>query len=473
MKKYYVTTPIYYVNDVPHIGHLCTTLVADFIARYFRLNNYDVFFLTGTDEHGLKVAQAAKKKNLSPQKFCDQVSARFQETWKKLNISHDYFIRTTDSKHKKIASQIIQKIYDKGDIYQDTYEGLYCIGCEKFLTETDLVNDKCPLHPPEKTIHQKEENWFFKLNKYIPQIIKLIKNDKTNYVFPQSKRKEVLAKLKTGVHDISFSRASVDWGIPVPWDKTQTIYVWVEALLNYYTATRFLKEKKEFWPADLHLVGKEISWFHLVIWQAMLLSAGLPLPKKVFVHDFYIIDDKKISKSQGNKITPRELVDKFGVEGTRYLIASSFPANSDTNASMSRFTEKYNADLANGLGNLVSRIAKLGKSLKIINPKTNLSFYHQLENQLAKLDLSRALESIWLKKIDPCNLFLNQKKPWKQKPKEAKKTLTKIIKEIQQISFNLKPFLPQTAEKIEEIFTPGKLINSPTKPLFPRITPKI
>ncbi|MFH1602066.1 MAG: methionine--tRNA ligase [Candidatus Shapirobacteria bacterium] len=468
-KKYYLTTPIYYVNDVPHIGHLSTTLAADFLARYHRLKNYQVFFLTGTDEHGQKVAQAAEQKKLSPQEFTNQVSARFRQAWKELYISNDFFIRTTDPRHKKIASQIIQKIYDQGDIYQDTYEGLYCIGCEKFLTESDLVDGHCPFHPPEKTVSQKETNWFFKLSKYVPQIIELLENKKTNYAFPESKRKEVLAKLKTGVHDISFSRANVEWGVPVPWDKTQTVYVWVEALLNYYTATQFLPRKKNYWPADLHLLGKEIIWFHMVIWQAMLLSAKLPLPKKVFAHSFYIIDEKKISKSLGNMISPRELIDQFGAEGTRYLIASSFPDKNDTNVSLRKFKEKYNADLANNFGNLVSRVAKLTKDLKITNPKIKLNFYPQVENNLKKVDFNKALEFIWLKKIDKLNLILNQEKPWQQKETKAKAILIKIIKEIQLINYNLKPFLPETSSKIEKIFRPGKLTSLPQNPLFPRI----
>jgi len=468
-RNFYVTTPIYYVNDAPHIGHTSATVVADIIARYHRQNKENVFFLTGTDEHGAKIAQAAEKEGLAPQEFCNQISQRFQNAWKILNISNDFFIRTTDKRHKKIAADILTKIYKTGDIYKSTYKGLYCIGCEKFLTKTDLENGHCPLHPPDQTVEQEEENWFFKLSKYTPQIIKLIENDKTNYIFPEGKRHEVLAKLKAGVHDISFSRANVAWGIPVPWDKSQTIYVWVEALLNYYTATRFLEGKNKFWPADIHLVGKEILWFHTVIWQAMLLSIKIPLPKKVFAHSFYTVDNQKMSKSLGNVISPNQLIEKFGVDGARYLVASSFPDNNDADVGWGKFQEKYNADLANNLGNLISRTAKMAEKISLTNPKTKLEFYPQLESYLEKVNPAGALDFIWQKKIDNCNLLINKEQPWQQPPSKAKQTLTKIIKEIQNIAYNIKPFIPQTAERIEEIFSPNKPIKPPQKPLFPRI----
>ncbi|MBU1129803.1 methionine--tRNA ligase, partial [Patescibacteria group bacterium] len=336
-KKFYVTTPIYYINDVPHIGHTCTTAIADVMARYRRLKGDDVFFLTGTDEHGQKVAESAEKDGLKIKEYCDKVAPRFEKAWKDLNISFDFFIRTTDVRHKKVVCDLLQKVYDNGDVYKGKYEGLYCIGCEKFLTESDLVDGKCPIHPPEKTKEQSEENWFFKLSKYIPALIKLIENDETNYIFPEGKRAEVLAKLKAGVNDISISRANVKWGIPVPWDKSQTVYVWFDALINYYSATQFVEGKEKFWPADLHILGKEILWFHTVIWQAMLLSAGLMLPKKTYIHSFYMIDGRKMSKSLKNVITPKQLTDLFGVDGTRYLITSSFPAENDSDVGIGRF----------------------------------------------------------------------------------------------------------------------------------------
>ncbi len=469
-KKFYITTPIYYVNDVPHIGHTCTTIAADITARYHRLKDDNVFFLTGTDEHGAKVAEAAKKKGLTPQEFCNQISPRFQKTWQSLNISNDFFIRTTDPRHEKIVREIFQKLYDQGDLYKSKYEGLYCIGCEKFLTESDIENGRCPLHPPRQTVKQKEENWFFRLSKYVPQLIKLIENNKTNYIFPEGKRSEVLAKLKNGVHDISFTRAKVDWGIPVPWDKSQTIYVWVDALINYYSATQFLKNKNSFWPADIHVLGKEILWFHTVIWPAMLLSINLPLPKKTFVHSFYIMKNKKMSKSLGNLITPEELVERFGIDGTRYLIASSFPAHNDTNISINRYIKKYNADLANNLGNLVSRTAKLCEKNNIsFNQEPKTKFFNQFNKAINKFNLPAALNIIWnesAQSISSTNQLFTKKRIWELNSENKKKELKKIIKNLHNISFNLKPFMPQTADKIAETFS-GK-ITAP-KPLFPRI----
>jgi len=466
VKKYYVTTPIYYVNDVPHIGHSCTTLAADVLARYHRQLGEDVFFLTGTDEHGQKVAEEAEKAGLTPIEFCDKITPRFKKAWEGLNISFDYFIRTTDNRHGKIVQKLLQKIYDRGDIYKGKYEGLYCVGCEKFLTESDLVNEKCPLHPPEKTIKQSEENWFFKLSKYVPQLIDLIENEKTNYIFPKGKKSEILAKLKAGVRDTSVSRTNVEWGIPVPWDKSQTIYVWVDALINYYSATLFLKDKKDFWPADLHILGKEILWFHAVIWQAMLLSAGIKLPKKTYIHSFYVIDGQKMSKSLGNVISPGWLVEKFGVDGARYLVTSSFPTENDADIGIFRFVEKYNADLANNLGNLVSRLAKLGEKNEVEVEKVKGSFYPEVEKALDNCDTARALSFLWTEKLSRLNVKLNEEKPWTLSPEKAKPILKECIGKLLGVVFNIRPFMPETAEKIEKVFE-GKI--KATKILFPKI----
>ncbi len=469
-KTFYITTPIYYVNDAPHIGHTSTTVFADVIARYQRITGNEVFFLTGTDEHGAKITQAAEKAGLSPKEFCDSIAPRFEKIWEKLNISNDFFIRTTNPKHKKVVQNLINKIYQNGDIYKSVYQGLYCIGCEKFLTESDLENGRCPLHRPEQTVEQKEENWFFKLSKYIPKIVSLVEDEKTNYIFPEGKRQEVLSKLKAGVHDISISRANVDWGIPVPWDPSQTIYVWIDALINYYSATVFLAGKEKFWPANVHLLAKEILWFHTVIWQAMLIAADLPLPKKTFIHSFYIMDDKKMSKSLGNLIKPEEMIASFGVDGSRYLAAGSLPLEKDTNVSMARFKQRYNADLANGLGNLVSRTAKLCQK-NSFKPRGRFKpeFIQSAAEALEGLNPPRALEIIWNESengVAATNKLFNDKKIWELKGEKLENALEKVIANLLIIAHNLKPFMPETAEKIERVFIKGEKLD---KPLFPRV----
>lgn len=468
MKKFFVTTPIYYINDVPHIGHTCTTVAADILARTHKAIGDEVFFVTGTDEHGQKVAESAIKEGLKPQDYCDQISPRFKQAWQGLNIDFDFFIRTTDEGHQKIVGEVLQKIYDNGDVYKAKYEGWYCVGCEKFLTETDLVDKHCPLHPPEKTVWKTEENWFFKLSKYVPKLIKLIENDQTNYIFPEGKRSEVLSKLKSEVKDISLSREKVDWGIKVPWDETQTVYVWFDALINYYSATRLVENKKDFWPAQLHLLGKEILWFHTVIWQAMLLSAGLDLPQKTYTHSFYMIDGQKMSKSLGNVISPQQLVNLFGVDGTRYLIAGSFPNKNDSDIGIERFKEKYNADLANNLGNLISRVAKLSEGWQV-EQKESMVMDGQVIEKIDNLELDEALGYIFKKYIDKTNNYLNQQSPWKldKNDKKRQEILTESILNLRRAAVNLAPIIPQTSKQILEIFS-GE-IKPLEKPLFPRI----
>ncbi len=469
-KKFFVTTPIYYVNDRPHIGHLCTTLAADILARYHRLLGEKVFFLTGTDEHGAKIAEAAKENQQSPKDYCDQLAVDFERNWKKLNLSYDFFIRTTDPRHEKFVSKFIEKIYKNGDIYKGKYEGLYCIGCEKFLTDSELIDGCCPYHPSRKPIRQVEENYFFRLSKYQKEVEKIIQKN-IYHLVPENKKRETLNKIKKGLDDLSISRASVSWGIPLPWDKSQTIYVWFEALLNYFTATQFLNGKDIFWPPDLHIVGKEISWFHAVIWPAMLLSAELPLPKKLFIHSFYISRGQKMSKSIGNIIQPKQLINEFGLEATRYLIASTFPHSDDSDITMEYFKEKYNADLANGIGNLVQRVSVLCQmsNVKCQMSKPNFKFQnYNLYNQLLEeYKFNEALVWIW-EKINKLDKYVNDNKPWEKQGNERKIILEKPIFDLLEIAFLLQPFLPQTSQKITEIFF-SERIKAPTKPLFPRI----
>ena len=471
MKKFFVTTPIYYINDIPHIGHACTIVAADMVARLHRAKGEEVFFLTGTDEHGQKVSESAQKECCGTKEYCDKISPRFEDAWKKLNISNDFFIRTTDPRHEKVVTEVLQKIYDNGDVYKDKYEGLYCIGCEKFLTEVDLVDKHCNLHPPEKTVFKSEENWFFRLSKYAPEIIKLVENDETNYINPTGKRTEILAKLKAGVRDVSISRENVEWGIPTPWDKSQTVYVWFDALINYYSATQFLEDKKDFWPADLHLLGKEILWFHSVIWQAMLMSAKIELPKKTYTHSFYMVDGQKMSKSLGNVISPQQLIDLFGVEGTKYLIARSFPTENDSDVVTLRFKEKYNADLANNLGNLVSRVAKLAEGQSSPSPffdKTG-GFDSEFEKLIDNLKLDEAINLVFEKWIDSSNLKLNQTTPWKLEKENPERiaVLAECVKNIQTAAFHLQIVMPEVAEKIENCFK--NEVKPLAESLFPRI----
>ncbi|MBI2464777.1 methionine--tRNA ligase [Candidatus Shapirobacteria bacterium] len=464
-KSFYITTPIYYINDVPHIGHTCTTVAADIVARLHRQKNEDVFFLTGTDEHGQKVSECAEKMGLAPQVYCDKIVPKFIGAWKSLNISNDFFIRTTDPKHETVVSDLLTKIYEKGDVYKSKYEGWYCVGCEKFLTETDLVDGHCPLHPPEKTVKKSEENWFFKLSKYVPQIIEKIEND--NYIFPAGKKAEVLAKLKGGVTDISLSRENVSWGIPLPWDKSQTVYVWFDALINYYSATQFVEGKTDFWPADLHLLGKEILWFHTVIWQAMLLSADIGLPRRTFTHSFYMVDGQKMSKSLGNVISPQQLVDQFGVDGTRYLIARSFPSENDSDVGISRFAERYNADLANNFGNLVSRLCKLGEKLTVNSEELIVS--SNFSKLIDELSFDEAISWVFEEYIDKSNNRLNEVAPWKLESSDPLRIniLTECIKNLRTAANYLSCIMPNTCKTIEEVLT-GE-INALEKPLFPRV----
>jgi len=467
MNKYYITTPIYYVNDVPHSGHAYTTLAADILARYFRqkLGDKNVFFLTGTDEHGQKVAQAAKEKGVSPKEYADSVAPRFKDAWKLLNIEYDYFIRTTDPSHEKVVSELLQKIYDDGFIYKGSYKGLYCIGCEKFLTETELVDGKCPLHPNKEPVYQEEKNYFLKLSELSKKVLEKI--EKGEYeILPIERKNEVVGRLKQKVEDISISRAGVPWGIPVPWDKSQTIYVWVDALINYYSATRFVEGKEKYWPADLHLVGKDILWFHAVIWQALLIAAGIALPKKIFAHGYFTIDGQKMSKSLGNVISPEQLIDRYGVDGTRYLIISAYQLGDDGDISLQRFDAKYNADLADALGNLVSRVAKLCEKVEIDTPGPS-RIPEEYSKDLENFDLYGVLEVI-RGQVTSANRYIDKNEPWKiTDEKKLIGVLKTLAAKILDLANQLKPFIPETSEKIEKQFKGPKIKSG--SPLFPRL----
>lgn len=470
--KFYVTTPIYYANAEPHIGSAYATLSADIIARYYRIacGKENVLSLVGTDEHGQKIAEEAGAKGVEPKEYVDSLVPTFEAAWKSLNIDYDIFMRTTDSLHEYEAGNIIQKIYDKGFIYPGVYEGLYCVGCEKFLTEKDLVDGKCPLHPNKTPVFQREKNYFFKLSDFQSKLQLLFENDEV-IILPKHRKVEILNRIKDGLEDISVSREGVSWGIPVPWDKSHTIYVWVEALFNYYTATKIKEEWGRFWPADLHIVGKDIIWFHTVIWCALLLAAELPLPKMIFGHGFLTLKGQKISKSLGNVISPKELIDQYGVDGTRYLLASAATFGEDRDIGDGEFGEKYQADLANGLGNLVARIEVLAEKIGYEADSEIPEINPEVAGTIERNELDKGLDFIrsWITGLDK---YLNQERPWEKSASESKLILWTIIKgakgikSIKEIASSLRPYLPTTAEEILKRFN-GEVKKGPI--LFPRL----
>lgn len=461
MSKFFTTTPIYYVNDVPHIGHTYTTVAADVITRFHKILGKDARLLTGTDEHGAKITEAAKNHGKAPKEYADQIVEEFKKAWKLLNIDYVRFIRTTDEDHIKVAQKFLQKLYDKRaiDASPRLYKGLYCVGHEKFMSQEELVNGLCPDHQT-KPIEHAEENYYFRLSDYQDKLVDLISNDQIK-VRPETRKNEILGKLKQGLDDISISRASLEWGIPLPFDSKHTSYVWIEALINYYT----YGSQNNFWPADLHLVGKDILWFHTIVWGAMLLAIGEDLPKEVFAHGFFTIDGKKMSKTIGNVIKPEELVKKYGVDGTRYVLLSAFPFGEDGDFSWDVMDRMYNADLANGLGNLVSRVARLCEKINFEAEDFEKKFDPEVEKLLKEYKFNEALSWIW-KIIQRENQRINETKPWELKDLEAKEVLEELVRLIQDIAFNLKPFLPETAEKILKQFS-GQIKSQP--PLFPRI----
>jgi methionyl-tRNA synthetase len=357
---FYITTPIYYVNDEPHLGHAYTTVVADFVARFRRMQGRNVHFLTGTDEHGQKVLRSAEARGLSPKEWTDQIVPRWTETWKALDITNDDFIRTTEARHEVPVGKFFSELHERGHVYLGTYEGLYCVGCEDFKSPDELVDGKCPLHDVEPEVI-KEDNYFFRLSNYVDALIERFEGDERS-IMPESRRNEVLGKLRKGVEDLSVSRVSFDWGVPVPWDPDHVIYVWIDALQNYITAVGYGADEDRFnqvWPADIHFIGKDILWFHTVIWQAMLMALDLPLPRTVFAHGFLQVGGEKMSKSKLTGISPTDLTETFGIDGYRYYFLREISLGLDGEFSWESMAGRYNFDLANDLGNLAHRVISM------------------------------------------------------------------------------------------------------------------
>jgi methionyl-tRNA synthetase len=456
-EKFYVTTPIYYPNDVPHIGHAYTTIVADVLARWNSLQKKDVFFLTGTDDHGKKIAETAKSKNKSPKEFVDELVPAFKDAWKKLNIQYDRFIRTTDGDHEKIIQEVLQKIWDKDknkpeearDIYLGEYEGLYCVGCEAYYTEKDLEDGCCPIHK-KKVDKVKEESYFFRLSKYKDRLLELYKRN-PEFISPDFRKNEIVNRVEEGLRDLSISRTSFDWGVPLPFDEKHVCYVWFDALFNYYSATR--GQTKDFWPADVQLIGKDILWFHTVYWPAFLMSAGIELPKKIFAHGWWTFDKEKISKSRGKVINVDELIAITGnVDSVRYFLCRETPFGEDGDFSKKTLIDRHNGELANKLGNLVSRVSGLiekygvEKTENSLNSKLNLEKINKL---IEELKFDKSLDEIF-SFIDICNEYVQNKKPWET---EDKKVLYELKESILKIAELLEPFIPDSAEKIKEQFS--------------------
>lgn len=467
----YITTPIYYVNGDPHIGHAYTTIATDVLSRYYRKCGDDVFFLTGTDEHGAKIAAAAEKAGKKPQEFVDEFSQKYKSLWKKLNISYSQFFRTTDPGHEKIVQEFISKLQEKGFIEKRKYSGLYCIGCEKYLSEEELVGGKCPDH---KTVpvEQSEENYFFKLSKFEEKLVKIIEKKELE-ILPETRRNEILGKLRLGLEDISISRSSVQWGIPFPGDESQTIYVWVDALINYYSATEIFKTTDwEKHPADIHLMAKDILWFHAVIWPAMLLAYFdndvSKLPKKVFAHGFFTVGGEKMSKSRGNVINPVDIIEKYGADTIRYTLLREFPFGADGDISEEKIKLRYDRDLANELGNLLQRVLVMIKKYNIdVIPRCHPEEYStkDLNSNVESFHFDSALMQIW-DTIHKGNETIDKEKPWelaKTDTAKLSKVLSGEYQRLMVIASALEPFMPDTAKEMRR-----QLENLDPKPLFPR-----
>jgi len=476
-KKFYISTSIAYTNTPPHYGFALELVQADVIARYHRALGEDVFFLTGTDEHGKKVLKAAEEKREKPKEFVNKISAKFKALKKVLNLSNDDFIRTTDRKrHWPVVKKIWLKLKENGDIYKKKYRGFYCTGCEAFITKKDLKKGKCAIHQKEPELVE-EENYFFRLSKYSKEIGKIIARDKIK-IIPKSRKNEMLNFVKQGLEDISFSRPRKDlkWGIPVPNDNSQTIYVWADALVNYISAINYgSPEFKKYWPADIHCLGKDIQKFHTAIWPGMLLSLGLPLPKTIFVHGFITVGGQKISKSLGNIIDPFELVKKYGTDPVRYFLLREIPPTEDGDYTRQKFEARYNADLASGLGNLVARVITLARKLKIQNSKVKITIknsklkteinktWQNYKKALDEFRFNEALKTIW-GLIGFCDKLIEKTRPWENIEKKQS-TICNLQFAIKNIAEMLKPFLPETSEKIIK-----QLKTKKSKPLFPRLT---
>lgn len=480
MKKFYITTPIYYVNDEPHIGHAYTTVIADVIAKYYQLSGIPTFFLTGTDEHGTKIVDVATKHNLEPKQYCDMIVEKFKHEWQRLKIEYSNFIRTTDLYHEQTVQKVLQKMYENDDIYKSYYEGLYCIQCERFVSEEELTNGLCPDHGTKPVIH-KEENYFFKLSKYKEKIYQKIESEELK-IIPEIRQNEILGKLQLKVEDISISRKNLKWGIPLPFDTEQTTYVWIDALINYLSGIDYFHVKSttmdkfdfstdNFWPCDLHIIGKDILWFHAVIWPAMLLSVNLPLPKKILAHGFFTVEGKKMSKTLGNIVRPKELVDIFGVDATRLLVLSMFPVGSDGDFSLAMLKEQYNKSLADNYGNLVSRT--FGMISKYFSDRFEIQQLSSGVNEIISSYIKnyrRCFDELAIHKVADtalevasfANRYVQEQEPWvlfkNNQIQKLQQVLSDLLYCIKVTTLLLYPIMPEKTSNLLRYFVSDKTV---------------
>ena len=511
-EKFYITTPIYYVNDDPHIGHAYTTLAADILARWRRLQRHEVFFLTGTDEHGQKVEQAAAKRGVSPQRHADELVVHFQDLWKRLQVSNDDFVRTTEGRHTKVVQQVLQQLWDRKEIYEDTYEGWYCLPDERFWTEKDLVDGKCP-DCGRPVAPLAERNYFFKMGQYQERLKRHIREN-SRFIQPESRRNEVLGFLEKPLGDLFISRpkSRLAWGIPIPFAPDYVTYVWLDALVNYISIPGYATDPDRFqkwWPADLHLVGKDILTTHAVYWSTILMALEIPLPARLFAHGWWTVNGEKMSKSRGNVVNPVEIIEAFGVDAFRYFLFREVPFGQDGDFSKEALINRINSDLANDLGNLLSRTLNLVEQFtEGVIPGPSFShpeeeevkniargLFNPIEDAFDRLEFHLALGEIW-KLVNRTNGYIEQMSPWKlaKKTDEKEKLQTVLYTAAEALRFialYLRPFMPQTAREMErQLGLPasyetillekgrvwgGHLVNIRTakgRSLFPRIDKK-
>ena len=464
---YYVTTPIYYVNGEPHLGHAYTTIAADVLARHMRQRGEDVFFLTGTDEHGEPVAQEAERLGITPRELGDANAVRFKELAATLNVTNDFFIRTTDPEHMAKVAEVVQRIYDNGHVYAGHYEGWYCPRCADFKTESELEEgNRCPIHKIVLEIEQ-EDNWFFRLSTFQEPLERLYA-DRPDFVTPQNRYNEALAFIRSGLRDLSLSRQRLKWGVPVPWDPTQVIYVWIDALLNYYTALSYARPGEDlterFWPADVHLIGKDILKFHAVIWPALLMAAGLEVPRRVTIHGYLLLGEHKMSKSLGNVIDPFQVADLYGPDALRFYVLREVSFGSDGDVSPEGFETRYTTELANEYGNLASRtLAMIGRYRDGVVPDAEApaalaaefeGISEAVQDAIDRVELTVALDEIW-RRIKLLNRYVQEEQPWQLSKDESQaerldEVLYALAEGLRLVSVLLHPFMPASAERLLE-----------------------